>query len=66
MYFFLKPLLLYTQHTPVKRTVRIVINKGITKEVDLRNYVGVGQGISKRIADDIRIKIELVLITPFY
>jgi hypothetical protein len=41
-------------------------NTRTAKDVDLRQCAGVGQGISKPIADDVRKQIERMPTTRFY
>lgn len=45
---------------------RMATNTGTPKEVDLRKCAGVGQGIQRDVADDIRKEIEGMPTLPFY
>lgn len=44
----------------------MVTNMGVTEESEIRYYAGIGQGISRSMADDIRMKIALMPTLPFY
>jgi hypothetical protein len=47
-------------------SARMATNTGNAKDIDLRKCAGVGQGISKSEADNVREQIKDTPPTPFY